>query len=139
MNNLKQTVHIRIKSAFNEETLVLEVQGELYRKQRNDFLRYKEPASAEMGNTMTTMKLGPHEVKIIRHGDVEAEQTYIPLAQTGGTYRSSLGILEMQAYTHYVHHQLVEGRGNVSWSYDLFVAEAFAGTYTITVEIQEVK
>lgn len=134
---VKKKVKIQVKSFCDGETIVQNVHGELYPKETSIYVRYPEPPSSSMGRTMTTVKLADSEIKVIRHGDVDSEQVFALNKQIKGSYQTPQGHMELLTMTHSMDIQLEGGMGKVSWSYDLIVANAFAGKYHITLHIQD--
>jgi uncharacterized beta-barrel protein YwiB (DUF1934 family) len=132
----KQRVRIRIESKQEgQETLQL-AQGDLYPKGKHFYIRYEE-AEAELGRTTTLLKLETGQLRIIRQGDVESEQKFVPGERSVGFYQTTQGRLELEMHTHGMSSDLNLGLGWVSWSYDLIVQGEPAGFYEIKLVIQE--
>jgi uncharacterized beta-barrel protein YwiB (DUF1934 family) len=132
----KQRVRIRIESRQGGlETLQL-TQGDLYPKGKHFYIRYEE-AESELGRTTTLLKLETGQMRIIRHGDVESEQLFVPGERSMGFYQTTQGRLELEVNTHGMSSDLNHGLGWVSWSYDLIVQGEPAGLYEIKLVIQE--
>ena len=51
--------------------------GDLYRKGDHTYIRYEEEPN-ELGRTVTLIKLEDNQIRIVRQGDVQAEQTFRP-------------------------------------------------------------
>lgn len=82
-------VQIRPHSRYEGEDVLQEMQGEAVVKGAYLYVRYEEPqAGPERGMTRTTLKLGEQSIKIIRHGEVESEQTFELNRKLPGFYRS---------------------------------------------------
>ena len=77
----KQRVRIRIESRSGSETTVQKARGDLYRKGDHTYIRYEEEPN-ELGRTVTLIKLEDNQIRIVRQGDVQAEQTFC-LARRG--------------------------------------------------------
>ena len=76
MSNMRP-VQIRLHSRYEGEDVLQEMKGEAVLKGSVLYVRYEEPqAGPEGGITRTTLKLGGQSLKIIRHGEVESEQTF---------------------------------------------------------------
>ncbi|MVP02534.1 DUF1934 domain-containing protein [Paenibacillus lutrae] len=132
----KKNVKVSISSIAGEERITQEAHGELYLREDKVYVRYEE-TSAEMGKTLTMVKIAPGELKIMRSGEVGAEQTFVPGQSRRGWYRAAGGSLPIDIHTRTYTRQLVEGIGRIQWSYDLYVEEEHAGLYTLTLTIQE--
>src|SRR3954452_17977062 len=95
---VKKKVKLRIETTINEESSTVHALGELYVKDHAVYVRYVEP-SAEMGQTITIVKLQTDSVKIIRHGDVEMEQLFSTGNVTNGMYNPPQGALGLEVST----------------------------------------
>jgi uncharacterized beta-barrel protein YwiB (DUF1934 family) len=132
----KQRVRIRIESRQGgQETLQL-AQGDMYPKGNHFYIRYEE-AETELGRTTTLLKLETGQMRIIRQGDVESEQSFLPGERSIGFYQTNQGRLELEMHTHGMSSDLSHGLGWLSWSYDLIVQGEPAGLYEIKLVIQE--
>ncbi|UUZ87197.1 DUF1934 domain-containing protein [Paenibacillus sp. P26] len=96
-------------------------------------MRYAEPPEAQLGRTITTIRLEPGQLRIVRHGDVRTEQTFDPNARHIGYLNVQQGRLELETHT-----DSVEVSGDwtadalaltVRWSYRLTVAGRPAGRF----------
>jgi uncharacterized beta-barrel protein YwiB (DUF1934 family) len=131
----KQQVRLRIESRSGKEVIVQEALGLLYPKGDHFYIRYDE-AEAEMGRTITMVKLENGQARIIRQGDVQSEQTFVPGEKRLGFYQTSQGKLTLEVHTHSYANDLQDGPGTAAWSYDLYVAGEHAGRYQIKLSIQ---
>jgi uncharacterized beta-barrel protein YwiB (DUF1934 family) len=132
----KQRVRIRIESKQGGQETLQVAQGDLYPKGKHFYIRY-EDAESELGRTMTLLKLETGQIRIIRQGDVESEQSFVPGERSIGFYQTNQGRLELEMATHGMSSDLNHGLGWVSWSYDLIVQGEPAGLYEIKLVIQE--
>jgi uncharacterized beta-barrel protein YwiB (DUF1934 family) len=132
----KRRVRIRIESRQDEQETLLLAEGDLYPKGDRFYIRYEEPDS-ELGRTSTMLKLESGQIRIIRQGDVESEQTFVRGERRIGFYQTVQGRLELEMHTHDLVSEVIQGIGWVSWSYDLYVQGEPAGLYTIKLWIRE--
>jgi uncharacterized beta-barrel protein YwiB (DUF1934 family) len=132
----KQRVRVRIESRQDEQDSVQALLGDLYLKGDHAYIRYEESA-AELGKTITLLKVEPGQIRIIRQGDVESEQTFAPGEKRIGFYKTIQGRLELEMHTQELAANIVLGLGSVIWSYDLYVQGEHAGLYRIQLWIQE--
>jgi uncharacterized beta-barrel protein YwiB (DUF1934 family) len=132
----KQRVRIRIASKQGEQETLQVAQGDMYPKGKHFFIRYKD-AESVLGHTTTLLKLETGQMRIIRQGDVESEQSFVPGERSVGFYQTTQGRLELEMHTHGMSSDLNHGLGWVSWSYDLIVQGEPAGLYEIKLVIQE--
>ncbi|ANE45902.1 hypothetical protein SY83_05905 [Paenibacillus swuensis] len=131
------TVQLTVESRHDGETYVQQVEGSLYRKEGTVYLRYPETDEA-MGRTMTTVKIVPMEVKIIRHGEVESDQMFMVGRKLPGTYRTPFTALSLETDTQRIEADIAENTGKLQLNYDLYVNGELAGNYTIKMNYQEV-
>ncbi|MDD9270561.1 DUF1934 domain-containing protein [Paenibacillus sp. GCM10023248] len=132
----KTRVRIRIESRSGSETNVQKARGDLYRKGDHTYIRYEEEPN-ELGRTVTLIKLEENQIRIVRQGDVQAEQTFVPGEKRIGFYHTPQGRLELEVDTHELKSEAVHGIGITRWKYDLYASGTHAGTYRIKLLIQE--
>ncbi|MDO3680705.1 DUF1934 domain-containing protein [Paenibacillus ehimensis] len=119
----KRAVRIMLESDSGGERIVRQMTGEWFSKGRHAYLRYAEPPEAEMGRTVTTVRMEQGEVRIVRHGDVSFEQTFVPGRRHYGYLQTSQGRLELETFTRTLD-VAADGPGAplaVRWSYELSV------------------
>jgi uncharacterized beta-barrel protein YwiB (DUF1934 family) len=134
--SLKRNVEVRIESNSPDQSMIQSVSGDLYLKGEAVYIRYLEP-DPTMGDTNTTVKIKGDEVKVIRHGGLNSEQTFSTESIQWGFYQTAQGSLELETRTKTIDIQLEQGIGTVSWSYDLYVSEDYAGKFELKLDIQE--
>ncbi len=132
----KRAVWITIESAVPGEKNVQTVRGELYRLGKQTVVRYTEP-DASLGRTMTTVKLAADAIRIIRHGDVRSEQTFLPQQRCRGFYETSQGRLDLETETRTLHVQFADGSGLAVWDYDLTIGGQHAGKFRLRMSVRE--
>jgi len=133
--NDKNRVALTVTSRSNEETIRLSYMADRYVKGVNQYFRYTEDENGDLGKTVTLLKVGPEEIRVIRHGAVESEQTFAVGEHRPGFYRTDQGTLQLSTRTYEVAVRLEEGSGRVEWSYDLDLAGESVGSYQLCVEI----
>jgi uncharacterized beta-barrel protein YwiB (DUF1934 family) len=111
-------------------------EAELYVKGTHIYYRYNE-IDENMGRTITTFKVEPQQIRIIRHGDIQSEQTFVLQSNRAGFYQTPQGKLELATFTHNLSVNLSEQLGDISWSYDLLVSGESTGTYDLRARISE--
>jgi uncharacterized beta-barrel protein YwiB (DUF1934 family) len=132
----KRPVRIRIVSKSDHHTVEQEAVGELYAKGDHYYIRYAETA-AEMGKTVTIVKMGRHSLRIIRHGDICSEQTFTEGERIAGYYDTPHGRLELVIVTDTFSMRMHEGIGIVSWSYRLLMGSEDSGRYELCLYVEE--
>lgn len=129
---------IRIVSRVDGEEVVQELPAELILKGTVLYVRYEEPqASPQGGATRTTIKIAPHEVKIIRHGEVQSEHSFQHEKRLPGFYRSPYTTFNLSTYTTDMDMKIEGMYGHVNFAYDLYVFDDLSGQFAIQLHIQE--
>ncbi|MFD2614556.1 DUF1934 domain-containing protein [Paenibacillus gansuensis] len=134
----KSAIMLTVESRHSGETYVQKVEGTLYRKENAVYLRYAETDEA-MGNTMTTVRIDPQELKIIRHGEVESDQTFAVGRRLPGNYRTPFVSMQLETHTQLIHADVTGATGTLQWNYDLYFDGDFSGDYKIKMSYQEVQ
>lgn len=133
----KRKVRILLSSTSEGQQNRQEFDGEVYVKKGVFFIRYEED-EREMGLTTTTVKINIDQLKIIRHGQVESEQSFRTGQWMSGFYRMDQGRLRMQAFTHSMQNELNEhGLGTVKWEYDLEMMDDPVGRLAIQLSVTD--
>jgi uncharacterized beta-barrel protein YwiB (DUF1934 family) len=132
-----RTVRLQIASLCEGQRIEQDLQASLYVKGTHLYYRYNE-TDANMGHTMTTLKVEPDQIRIIRHGDIQSEQTFALHNNRAGFYQTAQGKLELSTFTHTLALNLINQVGTITWSYDLHVSGELSGTYLLTAVISEV-
>ena len=85
----------------------------------------------------TTIKIAGNQLKLIRHGGIQSEQSFESGRRLPGFYRSPYTQFNLSTETSKL--ELVrEGRSlTVEWEYDLYVYEELSGKFAISLHIQE--
>ncbi|WJH35761.1 DUF1934 domain-containing protein [Paenibacillus sp. CC-CFT747] len=133
---MPDSVTLQINSRIDGEEIRQSFSAERYRKGDSFYFRYRETDPA-MGRTATILKVAPGEIRILRHGDVESEQTFVPDGRRNGFYQTPQGLLELGTETRELAVRLVNGTGTVSWSYDLFVSGEPSGTCRLEIIVTD--
>jgi uncharacterized beta-barrel protein YwiB (DUF1934 family) len=133
----KRIVQLQIVSKCDGQHIEQNFQAELYVKGTHIYYRYNE-IDENMGHTVTTLKVEPQQIRIIRHGDIQSEQTFVLQSNRSGFYQTPQGKLELATFTHDLMTGLTDQLGDISWSYDLLVSGEQVGTYYLTVKISEI-
>lgn len=136
----KYGVKVTLISSQDGERSVLNTKGEAIVKGEHLFIRYEEPVQGPQGeeNVIRNMiKIAGSELKLIRHGSVESEQTFQKGRRLPGFYRSSYTQFNLSTQT----RKLVISRSGrslkVTWDYDLYVYEELSGRFALSLHIQE--
>jgi uncharacterized beta-barrel protein YwiB (DUF1934 family) len=133
-----QAVVITLKSFDGTDTTVQQMRGEMIHGAAGSYIRYEEPEPGPKGGTTrTTVRFGPGELKVLRHGEIESQQTFSPGRKLPGFYRSPFTTFNLSTDTVSLEVRLDGNEGTLDWVYDLYVYEELAGRFTISLQIQE--
>lgn len=139
----RRRIDIILESIAAGERVVRRMEGDLFLKREQVYVRYDEPPEAEMGRTVTTLKAEQGELRIVRHGDVRFEQTFIPGKRHIGYLQTPQGRMELETETFSLDVRkdyLLNGLNGISalaapliivWSYKLSVMGEDAGEYRL--------
>lgn len=129
---------ITICSRQDGEETVEQLQGEVFTKGSTVYIKYEQSvAEPKEGVTRTMIKISDNELKIMRHGMVQSEQTFQQGQRLPGFYRSPFMSFNLSTKTDHLVVKLEETRGDVEWGYDLYVYDDFSGHFSISLHIQE--
>ncbi len=132
----KRKVQLQITSRSDGQFIEQLFIAELYVKGDHYFYRYHE-TDENMGRTVTTIKVEPRQIRIIRHGDVQSEQSFTLQSHKSFFYQTPQGRLELTTFTHNINVALIDQIGTISLIYDLFVSDELSGTYELAIVISE--
>ncbi|MHA0858287.1 YwiB family protein [Paenibacillus sp. CMAA1364] len=134
----KTQVLIVLRSRNDGEEVVQELPAELIVKGSDLYVRYEEPDEGPQGGTTrTTMKITKDGLKIMRHGEVQSENSFQLGERLPGFYRSPFTTFNLSTLTTKMDIQIEGWYGQVSWAYDLYVYEDLSGQFEIDLHIQE--
>ncbi len=137
MNDRKQAT-IRLQSLHEGENTVQELPAEVISKGKALYVRYIEPKMGpHQGETRAMLKLTDDELKLIRHGEVESEQTFRLGQRLPGFYRSPFTSFNLSTHTQRLELAVEGMSGRAAWVYDLYVLDEFSGHFSISLTIQE--
>lgn len=136
----KYRVSVTLMSLQDGQQHVLNVAGEVITKGSQLYIRYEETEQGPQGedsSVRTTIKIAGSELKLIRHGAVQSEQTFQSGHRLPGYYRSAYTQFNLSTETRKL--EIVrDGRSlTVAWDYDLYVYEELSGQFAISLHIQE--
>ena len=137
MSDRKQATII-LHSFHEGENTVQELPAEVFAKGNILYVRYDEPKMGpHQGDTRATVKLSADELKLIRHGEVQSEQTFRLGQKMPGFYRSPYTSFHLSTHTQRLSIELSGMSGSAAWAYDLYVFGEFSGHFSISLTIQE--
>ncbi|UHA75245.1 DUF1934 domain-containing protein [Paenibacillus sp. 481] len=163
----KLQVYITVRSRQDEEQVVQRIVGDLYRKGDSFFLRYVEPAPEQegvkrrrgsksetasqqtsddstTGTTQVTMKISKDQMKLIRRGHVESEQTFDMKQRQTGFYRSPVMRFLMTTETTKLdlgaawpfEGPLQFEQLELEWAYRLYIEDQCTGQFDLLLRLR---
>ncbi|MGG1878604.1 DUF1934 domain-containing protein [Paenibacillus cisolokensis] len=136
--SVRKQAAIRLQSLHEGEKTVHELEAEVFARGKSLYVRYIEPKlGPHQGETRTMLKLSEDEVKIIRHGEVESEQSFMLGQRLPGFYRSPFTSFQLSTHTQRMELVVDGMSGRAAWEYDLYVFEDYSGHFSISLSIQE--
>lgn len=134
----KKKVLIQIVSQQGSEQTRGQFDGVMQVKGNTCYVQYTEEQSMpHQGQVRTLLKISDHSLKIIRHGSVESEQSFIAEQRCPGFYRSPYTSFNLSTQTDKLE---IHNHGNelkITWEYDLYVYEELNGQFINSLHIQE--
>lgn len=118
-----------------------EYAGTLYRKPNAVYVRYEDRSEAE-AHIGTTVRWDGRELRIVRRGAVDGEQSFAAGRVTAGRYRSRAADLELETKTTVVKADPGDWANGpfplrLRWVYKLKVNGQPAGRFEITLSLRE--
>lgn len=136
----KYGVSITLVSLQDGQENVVNVNGEVITKGQHLYIRYEELEQGPKGERVsvrTTIKIAGNQLKLIRHGGVQSEQSFQLGQRLPGFYRSPYTQFNLSTETRKLDVER-DGRSlKVTWEYDLYVYEELSGQFAISLHIQE--
>ncbi|RXZ79999.1 DUF1934 domain-containing protein [Paenibacillaceae bacterium] len=139
MRSDRRKVRITLESVQDSEVTVHHYEGFLIKKERYVYLQYDE-TEAGAATVNTTVRWNRQELKIIRRGDVDSEQTFIPGLRQKGEYRTPEMRFALETVT---DELIIEGDSIdnmpllIQWSYTLWMESQHVGRFQIRLQVQE--
>ncbi len=116
---MKHAVAIELKHDGQTDQMVVFAQGEYYEVAPLGYLRYVEE-DEQNGETTTTIRLLPDELRIQRRGAVESNITLIPSERPAVHFRVGGLNIQLTAYTKRLDFHWNGCEGTVSCQYELW-------------------
>ncbi|WP_310830917.1 DUF1934 domain-containing protein [Paenibacillus pedocola] len=136
----KYGASVTLESLQDGQRNVMKAAGEVIARGAQLYIRYEEAEQGPRGESVsvrTTIKISGSELKLIRHGSIESEQSFVLGRRLPGFYRSPYTQFNLSTDTRKLDITR-EGRSlKVSWEYDLYVYGELSGQFAISLYIQE--
>ncbi|MOA36600.1 putative beta-barrel protein YwiB [compost metagenome] len=134
----KSTARIVVASRQGADQTVQEIKGEVIVRGSSVYIRYEEPEKGPTGGiTRTMVKVNGDEIKIMRHGEIESEQTFQAGRKLPGFYHSPFTKFHLSTDTGKLDVSLDGTFGQIVWEYDLYVYDELSGHFAISMLIEE--
>ncbi|MNI41126.1 hypothetical protein D3C73_953710 [compost metagenome] len=136
----KYGVSITLESLQDGQKNVQSAAGEAVSRGGQLYIRYEEAEQGPRGEAIsvrTTIKISGSELKLIRHGSIESEQSFALGRRLPGFYRSPYTQFNLSTDTRKLEINRTGRSLQVSWDYDLYVYEELSGQFAISLYIQE--
>jgi len=134
-------VAIRLESRQDGERTVTEYRGRLFRKTKAVYLRYVETDEDEASSSVTVRYDG-EELRILRQGKVDGEQSFVSGKRRQGSYTTPIGRLRLETETELLRMTGEPGGKlplTLDWSYGLWIEEEWTGRFELRLHIKEVE
>lgn len=136
----KYSVSVRLESLQDGQRHIATAAGEATARGTQLYIRYEESEQDPRGESIsvrTTLKISDNELKLIRHGGIQSEQSFAAGRRLPGFYRSPYTQFNLSTETRKLEI-LRDGRSlSALWEYELFVYEELSGQFAISLHIQE--
>ncbi|UQZ34292.1 DUF1934 domain-containing protein [Paenibacillus sp. PK3_47] len=136
----KYGVSVTLESLQDGQRHIVTAAGEAASRGAQLFIRYEESEQGPRGESIsvrTTLKISDSELKLIRHGGIESEQSFAAGRRLPGFYRSPYTQFNLSTETRKLEIKR-DGRSlDARWEYDLYVYEELSGQFAISLHIQE--
>ena len=131
------TINTSIVQSGMKEEFITGSSGFFYKKGSAVYLQYEE--KAEEGSIRTILKMDSGEALLLRSGAVKMRLPFKLSEETRGSYNTAYGTLPVKAVTTRLAQAIREnGRGGMfRLKYDLHIAGAPAGTYSLSITFEE--
>lgn len=134
----KSKAKIVVTSRQGVDKTVQELKGEAMVRGGSVYIKYDETEKGPTGGTTRAIvKISSEKIKIMRHGEVESEQTFQKGRRLPGFYRSPFTKFNLSTDTRSLDIRLNGPFGEIVWDYDLYVYEELSGHFNISMIIEE--
>jgi uncharacterized beta-barrel protein YwiB (DUF1934 family) len=131
---MKHAVAIELIHHGQTDRLQVTAQGEYYEVAPLGYLRYIEH-DEQNGETATTIRLLPDELRIQRRGAVESQLTLKPAERTAIQYRMGGLNLQLIAYTKRLEFHWTGCEGNIVCHYELWQHDERLDSIRLTLNV----
>jgi uncharacterized beta-barrel protein YwiB (DUF1934 family) len=117
---MKRAVSIQLHHRSESDAFSQTFQGLFFDVPPLGYLRYRE-TDDQIGDTQTTIRLLPDELRIQRRGTIETLMVLKPNERTSVVYQLAGAQMKMTAYTSRLDFYWSHGEGNIDCFYELWL------------------
>ncbi|WP_181315299.1 DUF1934 domain-containing protein [Salsuginibacillus halophilus] len=138
---MKTAVDVSMKTNIEQdgkkEQMHIQAPGELHKKRGYRYVMFTEQLDG-IGEVNTVLKVGEHELTVIRKGAVSMRQQFQQGETTEGSYETPYGLMKTEARTHHVTSDWSGPQvHSIQFQYQMRVQGTEAGTYDVKISIEE--
>jgi uncharacterized beta-barrel protein YwiB (DUF1934 family) len=131
---MKHAVAIELIHHGQTDQMKITANGEYYEVMPLGYLRYSEH-DEQNGETTTTIRLLPDELRIQRRGGIESQLTLKPAERTAVQYRMGGLNLLLTAYTKQLEFHWTGCEGNIICHYELWEQDERLDSIRLTLNV----
>lgn len=138
MSNTKVSVTIHSLQLLDgeKETMTQRARGTLRRAGDTWLLTYREGESSGLGDTQTTLEVGPVQAVLTRTGEVASRMVFQPGQSQTSLYQTPYGQIPMTLHTLSLKSDLGEGGGHITIHYRIQLGGGSAGETRLRLTVQ---
>lgn len=138
---MKETaVHITIHSLqyldTGKETVTQQADGTLRQTAEGWLLTYREGESSGLGDTLTTLEIGPDRAVLTRRGELNSRMVFRPGEPHTSLYETPYGGIPMTLRALSLKSDLGEGGGHITIHYQIKLGGGSAGETRLRLTVQ---
>ena len=116
------------------ETTQLVTEGTLSQEDGAWLLSYAESELTGMAGTMTTFRIEPEQITLLRSGTIESKMVFVTGVEDRSLYDMGFGALMVAVCAERIVSTVVENGGVLEVSYGITIEEETAGTIDYRIE-----
>ena len=138
MSNIKVAVTIRALQTLDgeKETMTQRAQGTLRREGETWLLTYREGEASGLGDTQTSLEVGPAQAVLTRTGEVVSRMVFRPGQSQTSVYQTPYGRLPMTLRTLALRSDLSPEGGHIAIHYQIQLGGGSAGETRLRLTVQ---
>lgn len=125
-------------SLGNKDFIKVEAKGNMYEKNNDIYIIYKEEIEKGLEYVTTTIKIAENEVLIKRFGSVKSDMKFIKGVETINKYRTPQGLFNIKINTKKLEVSKVDKQVHLNIEYNMFIEGLFEGTNKVNIDIKDI-